>query len=66
VAAEFGPSWTPARVAEVRESYAELTRGELKLMSKASERFTPSAGQIAAALGMTALGFALTRILSRS
>ncbi len=66
VAKEFGPQWTAGRIEEVRGAYAGKTRGELKIMSKESERFPPGGGQIAAVLGMAVLGFGLTRVLSRA
>ena len=63
---EFGAQWTAGRIQEVREAYAGKTRGDLKVLSKESERFPPDGGQIAAVLGMAVLGFGLTRALSRA
>jgi putative membrane protein len=54
-----------ARAELVRSTYAGLGPGDLKRRGDELVRFEPTGGEVAAALGLFAAGFALTRLLGR-
>lgn len=65
IEAARGLDWTAAEAEDLSATYAGKSRGELKLMSRRLRGFEPDAGQVAAALGLLVLGFAVTRTLGR-
>lgn len=60
-----GLSWTAADAEALRATYAGKTRGDMKLMARKLRGFDPTGTQIAAALGLFVLGFAITRTLGK-
>lgn len=54
-----------ARAKELRAAHAGLGPGDLKRRGDELVGFDPTGGQVGAALGLFALGFALTRLLGR-
>ncbi len=59
----YGLEFTEASAAEVRETYAGCSAGDLKWRGDELKRFTPDLLQIASAIGLFLAGFALTRAL---
>ena len=66
VRTERGVDWDDARFDALVAPFAEATsKTELKLASQKTERFAPTAVQVAISLALALLGFVLTRLLAR-
>jgi hypothetical protein len=63
---DFGVDWDDARAAGLAAENAGATRGTLKAKGGELARFTPSGGRITGAIGLVALGFAVTLLLGGS
>lgn len=66
VRAERGVDWDDARLVELSAGFEHLSSmSEIKIASQQTQRFAPSAVEVAIALALALLGFALTRLLAR-
>lgn len=61
----YGLAWTEEDARAIREAYAGMSVGDLKKKGDELRRFDPTGMQIAAAIGLFAVGFGLTRVLGR-
>ena len=62
---ETGVSWDEAERAALKERYAGMSKGDLKLLGLQLDAYPPTGGRIGAALGILACGFLLTRALGK-
>jgi putative membrane protein len=60
-----GVDWDEARAAELAERFAGYSKGDLKLASNETQRFTPTGLQGLWAVLLVLLGLVLTRVLAR-
>ena len=65
VNARLGLSIDASEAEELRTRYAGLGAGALKELAGQNRRFAPTILQVAASLGLFALGWLLTRLLGR-
>ena len=65
VRAAHGDELTDERLAAFAVMYAELGPADLKRRGEETAIFRPGMGQVAAALGLLVLGFAITRLVGR-
>jgi len=66
IADETGVEWTADRAVELRATYAQKSKGDLKLLGLQLAAYSPAFVRIAAALGLLLLGFFVTRLLGGS
>lgn len=65
IRAKYGEAFDDGRIADLHAVYGEAGAGELKRRGEALQRFTPTTGRVAQAIGLFLLGLLVTRLVGR-